>query len=207
MLSNNKIIHLTPRVFNESILTAKSTLENGGIIVYPTDTSYGIGTLWNNESGIRKILTLKNRPIEMGLPLLFGNISTVLRFAKLTDIEYQIVKQYWPGALTLIVNPTFELPLIQGSHKTIAVRIPQNLFLLRLLELLDAPLVGTSANISGKPSPHEVHDCVKYFGESIDLYIDDGKTIHSLDSTIIRVEHNRISVLRKGPVSISETIL
>ncbi len=199
---NEKIIRITPKTFDNAIELAQSILTSNGVIVFPTDTSYGIGTLWNNERGIRKILEIKKRPVEMGLPLLFGNLAAVLEFCELSDVEYAIAKRYWPGALTLITQPRYSLPLIQGRHNTIAVRIPQNLFLLDLLNKLNAPLIGTSANLSGAPSPHKISVSIEYFGELIDLYIDDGDTLHALDSTIIHVANDKISILRKGPVNV-----
>lgn len=188
--------------FQKAIEKSKEILEKGGIICFPTETVYGIGALINQKEAIEKIYHLKRRERTKALAGYFSNIEKVKKYVKdFPKIFNTLWDEYLPGPLTMILDASDEVPeYLNPCFDSLAIRVADNKFLLALLDILDAPLVGTSANISGEESmkdssePNEILD-------NIDLFIDEGKVKLGIESTVILIKDENFEVLREGYLS------
>ncbi len=189
---------------NESELSecAKS-IKDGGIVVFPTETVYGIGTNAYYKESVRNIYKVKQRPNEKPLCILVKNSSDIEKYAYISnDIEKKIIKKFMPGPLTIILKKkegTFDY--ISSGKETIGIRIPNNNIALELLNKADVPIVAPSANISGQPSGINFEDVLKDFYGKVDICINGGKSKLSTSSTIVQVLDNKPVILRQGPIT------
>ncbi|MGE4384589.1 MAG: L-threonylcarbamoyladenylate synthase [Endomicrobiaceae bacterium] len=173
-------------------------LESGGIVVLPTDTVYGIMTSIFNQSGQKQIYKLKNRNDRKPLIMLSDKISTLEQFVIFPKKISKIVKDFWPGQLTLIL-PTTELgKLLTGGRNNLGVRIPNCKILLDIMSEYNIPLMSTSANVSGKKSAVSADIAAEYFDKKIDAIIDAGVCKFSFESTVIDMVKFPYVVIRKG---------
>jgi L-threonylcarbamoyladenylate synthase len=177
-------------------------LKNGGIVVYPTETFYGLGVKFDMEDSLKKLYDIKQRPEEKAMPLIIGNkgLLTVVA-ASINDTALSLIDRFWPGPLTLIflANENLSEYITAGTH-TIAVRIPGESFALQLAKTANFPITATSANPSGLPPAQDAESVIKYFGDKIDLIIDGGHTSGGLPSTIVDVTGDKIKILREGVI-------
>ena len=181
-------------------------LQQGGIVAYPTDTIYGLGASMASHQGVERIYQVKQRPPDMALPLLVVNISQIEVLCEtVPEVARRLISIFLPGALTIVLPVSPSVPeIITAGGTTVAVRIPAHPVPLALIEGTGTPLVGTSANVSGRPSPltaDEVHD---QLGDGVDLIIDDGKPCPGTASTIVDVTGEVPVILREGAISREE---
>jgi L-threonylcarbamoyladenylate synthase len=188
---------------------AAEIVQSGGVIVYPTDTSYGLGCNPRIPEALDRLKAIKRRDRQLGVPLLFNNLDQCEAYHDFGYLERVIARLFWPGPLTLIVTARSEVPdHITVERSTIAVRVPDHIIPRRIAERIGGPLVGTSANRSGGPSPFDVTIALDQLGQEVDLYIDGGASQSSANSTIIGVEETgeegpmNIKVYREGQLSI-----
>ncbi|MFW9846995.1 MAG: L-threonylcarbamoyladenylate synthase [Candidatus Thorarchaeota archaeon] len=192
------------------IREAVSVLQGGGLVVYPTDTSYGLACDPTNEDAINRLLEVKKRNRGLGVPLLFSDFAQCELYHDFDNLERVLVRLFWPGALTLIVTPRESIPdLITGGRGSVAVRVPDHYIPRGIARGLGAPIVGTSANRSGGKNPFELSTAMEQLGDAIDLYIDAGPSSVEANSTIIGVEGTgndgeplNIKVFREGLLSV-----
>jgi L-threonylcarbamoyladenylate synthase len=183
-----------------------SILMNGGIIAYPTDTVYGLGACIENVQAIKRIYEVKNRPIDMPLPLLLADISWINRVTdSIPDIAFPLIDSFLPGALTLVMKKAGSIPdLISGGKDTIAFRIPDHPVTIALISGTANPLIGTSANTSGKPSALTADEVNKQLGDKIDYILDGGICPGGKESSIVDVTGDIPVLLREGALSKKE---
>ena len=170
----------------------------GKTICFATDTVFGIGALFDDFTGKKKIFKLKNRSVNKQLPVLASSIDMVLKHVISPSEEvYSLMEKYWPGALTIIFNN-------KKGNGTIAFRVPDNIYTRQLIDHF-GPLATTSVNISGEKPLNSVEEIDKAFGYKIDYIIKFPEDLPSsnLSSTIIKIEFNEILVLRQGSVYIN----
>lgn len=176
-----------------------STIKNGGIIVFPTDTIYGIGCDPLNNKAIEKIFTIKTRLRSKGLPILCDSIESVKKIAQVPDSAHQYMERYWPGKLTIIFKTTGLIPKeVTGTIDTIAVRIPGNDFTIRLISAIGGFLIGTSANKSEAQVPKNVNEIKEQISGDIDFMIDAGPVKDVRPSTILDITTPVPKIIRKG---------
>ena len=176
-------------------------IKNGGLVIFPTETVYGIGANGLDKNAIKKIYEAKQRPLNKPISLLVSNIDMIESVAKdITDIEYAIIKKFFPGPLTIILKKKETIPDIL----TIGIRMPANDIALNLINYAGVPLATPSANISGKPSGTNLKDIIKDFDGNVDCFIDDGPSKIGLASTIVKVVDGVPHILRQGSISIDE---
>ncbi len=192
----------------ETVEHAVEILNNGGVIVYPTDTSYGIGCDPRIPEAIDRLISIKRRSPSLGVPLLFADIDQCKNYHEFNALEIALARLFWPGPLTLVVSALPDLPeKVTGKRDSIAIRVPNHAVPREIARLLDGPIVGTSANRSGNPSPFTMLDAKNQLGDDVDLYIDAGPSKSSKNSTIIGVESGtpaNIRVYREGQLSIKQ---
>src|SRR4030042_4330850 len=177
-------------------------LKNGGIVVYPTETFYGLGAKFDMEDSLKKLYDIKQRHEEKAMPLIIGNkgLLTVVA-ASINDTALSLIDRFWPGPLTLIflANENLSEYITAGTHK-VAVRIPGESFALYLAITASFPITATSANLSGTSPAQDAETVIRYFGDKIDLIIDGGHTSGGLPSTIVDVTGDKIKILREGVI-------
>ena len=181
-------------------------LRQGGIVAYPTDTVYGLGASINIRQSVERIYLVKQRPLDMALPLLVASFSQIDELAgTVPAVALKLISQFLPGALTIVLPASSSVPdVITAGGTTVAIRIPAHPIPLALIEGIGTPLVGTSANISSKPSPLTAAEVHKQLGNEVDLIIDDGQPCPGTASTIVDVTGEMPVVTREGAISREE---
>jgi len=184
-----------------------AVLKRGGLVAFPTDTVYGLGASSILGAAVERIFTLKKRPRYAGLPLLLGHSSVLSRVARVVPpAAWSLAEAFWPGALTIVLYKADAVSeIITGGSSTVAVRVPAHPVPLALCEGLGAPLVGTSANISGCPSAVTADGVRAHFpGGEVDLVIEGGPLPAGRESTIIDLTAAVPTVLREGAVPLAD---
>ena len=181
---------------------AASVLSAGGVIVYPTETLYGIGAFASNSAAVDRIFEIKGRPHGKPIPLLVKDLHMAGKIANSPPIAAYLSDEYWPGRLTMILEQKTDLPevITCGSGK-IALRISSHPFMLGLFELISEPLTSTSANISGGPNLSDPEELFETFDGKVDLIVDSGKIPASKGSTIVDLTLDPPQILREGDIS------
>ncbi len=181
-------------------------LKEGGVVAFPTDTVYGLGACFNNLAAVERIYRLKQRPRNMGLPLLVANADQISAVAiDISPAAWLLVQRFMPGPLTLVFNKSKSVPdIATGGGITVAVRIPAHPVPLALIRGVGMPIIGTSANISGCPSPLTADEVVAQFGHNLELIIDGGRSPLGRESTIVDISGGMARILREGAVSRKE---
>jgi len=181
-------------------------LKQGGLVAFPTDTVYGLGAWADNRQAVEGVYRVKKRPQNMALPLLLAHTSQISEVAEFVpQVAWLLAYSFLPGALTLVLYKSKSVPdIITAGGITVAIRVPAHPIPIALIEGLGAPIVGTSANLSGKPSSVTAEDVYSQFGDKIDLVIDGGRCLGGGESTIVDVTGEKPVILREGAVSREE---
>lgn len=189
-----------PEGWNACLQEAASVIQKGGLLVYPTDTFYGLGCDAWNAASLKKIFALKGRPPEKPLLLLIAEAGDLRKLAKdVPPRAKRLMDAYWPGPLTLVFSASEAVPreACAGTGK-IGIRMPGCLFTRELIKRSGVPLVGTSANISGKGEAEDIKSIQGDFGEQVQLYIDAGKQSAKAASTVVDLTGKGPVILREG---------
>ena len=194
---------LKPTKENIRLITEK--LLNGDVIIFPTDTVFGIGCIATNTKAIEKIYKLKGREKTKSLLLNVANITTIKKFAKVSKLDNLLIKKFMPGALSLILNVKNQTPLSHYVIKDnkVGIRIPNNQTLLKILKKIKLPLISTSCNLSSKPACINAKDAEKIFGKDI-IILDSYEKLSGLSSTIIDTTEKEIKYIREGKIKFKE---
>lgn len=190
----------------KDIIRAKEALANNELIAIPTETVYGLAGNAYNETAIKKIFELKNRPFYNPLIVHIKSAAYLENIAcDIPDIARKLAEVFWPGPLTLVLKKQEHVSdLITSGKKTVAVRVPNHPLTLALLNSLDFPLAAPSANPFGSISPTNTKHVVNYFGESLDIILEGGECEKGLESTIIGFENNLPILYRHGTIPLEE---
>ena len=160
----------------EKIKEAANLLKKGAVLIFPTDTVYGIGTSYKNEPGMEKIFALKKRPKTKPLAILIDDKKRASEIVEINEFVEKEMERVWPGAVTLLLKAKAPLsPYLLDSSSKVGLRIPDHHLTLKLLEI-SGPLATTSANLSGQPANCQVETIDKAILEGVDLIIDTGET-------------------------------
>lgn len=178
-------------------------IQEGGIVIFPTETVYGIGVNGLNETAIKKLYEVKQRPTNKPISLLVNSIEMIEKVAKdITEIEYDLIKRFLPGPLTIVLKKKDIVPdIVTAGFDTIGIRMPENEIALKLIEYAGVPIATPSANISGRPSGTNLKEIMKDFNDKVDYFIDGGISKIGIASTIVQVVNDNPYILRKGKIS------
>lgn len=178
-------------------------IKEGGIVIFPTETVYGIGTNGLNEKAVQQLYEVKQRPLNKPISLLVNSIDMIEEIAKdITDIEYELIKEFFPGPLTIILKKNNIVPnILTANQDTVGIRMPANKIALKLIEYAGVPIATPSANISGRPSGTNIKDIMEDFDGKVDYFVDGGPSKIGRASTIVKVEKGIPKILRKGAIS------
>ncbi|MBI4822806.1 MAG: threonylcarbamoyl-AMP synthase [Nitrospirae bacterium] len=197
------IIKVNEKNIKKIFEVAVKTLREGGIVSYQTETFYAIGAKFDIESALRRIYALKKRPSEKAMPLIVADVKSLFMVAK--DVNRKasdLIERFWPGPLTILLPAKKGLSDFITHRGKVAVRVPGESFALLLGLMAGFPITATSANPSEMPPAKTAEMVMQYFGTSIDLIIDSGRTKARLPSTIVDTTGNKIKIIRQGGLRI-----
>src|ERR1035438_7139012 len=173
--------HPQPRNINRVV----KCLQDGGVIAYPTDTTYGIGCSIFNKKGIERIYRMKQREHKKPFSFICPNLSEVAQYARVSNTAFKILKRYLPGPYTFVLEATREVPdLLMTRQKTVGIRIPDTRICLDIVQLLGHPIVTTSANLSGEDPSADPSFIEEIFGHQLDIIVDGGELINETKCTL-----------------------
>ena len=191
---------------DEGIRKSVEIIENGGVIIFPTDTVYGIGCNPYDANAVKKIYEIKSREKIKSLPVLASSIEIVKQITIIDEFTEKIIKKYWPGPLTLILKlKDKNLKKSLNLEDKIAVRIPNSVCTLKLLNKCNL-IVGTSANVSGDSSFTNPQECMKNV-KNYDVFVDGGTITSKGESTIIEIENEKVHVIREGALKKEDIVI
>ncbi len=181
--------------YNRAFEAAVKALREKKIIIYPTDTVYGIGGVATSKEVVDEIYRIKKRDKEKPLSVLVGNLQQLQKFFKPSKEDLYYIYMRMPGPYTFILDAEAEIKKAVG-YERVGVRVPDNYFARKLALEVEAPIITTSANISGKEAPKSVEEICNELKESVALVVDGGKAKHSEPSTVVDIKAKKI--IRKG---------
>lgn len=185
------------------IAAAAAVLRGGGIVVYPTETFYGLGALARDAAALERLALAKLRPEGKPLPLLAADLGQVEEVAVLAGRAARLAARFWPGPLTLVLPARAGLPPeITAGTGTVGIRIPGSDVARALARAAGGPLVSTSANPAGGPPPARVEELAPALRGAVDHVLDGGETPGGLPSTVVEVQGEALRLIRPGALSI-----
>lgn len=190
----------------DDIQQAIRVLNNGGIIIYPTDTAFGIGCRIDRTESVDKLFALRRRPPTQAMPVLVDSVDMALTYLDSpNDIVRRLMNTYWPGALTIVsrCKKNVVYSPIRGNGETIGVRMPNHQTALRLIKGAGVPILGSSANFHGNPTPFRYEDLDPELVGLVD-YVVPGECTAGLVSTVVDATTLPLVVLRQGAVRLSK---
>ncbi len=191
---------------NDQIKKAAEILSKGGIIIFPTDTAFGIGCRMDNEKAIKKLFEIRKRPLTQATPVLVSSKEMAKQYIKSLpqDVETKLMDKYWPGALTIVLESKIDLvpDLVRGGSNNLGVRMPNNSTLLSLIELVGVPILGPSANFHGEQTPYSLEDLDKNLIQMVDFVLE-GECLYKSASTVIDCTNTPWKILRQGYININ----
>lgn len=190
----------------EKIKYAAAVVRAGGVVAFPTETVYGLAADAFNPEAVQKVFAAKERPQDNPLIVHIATPRDIILVARKPSKKTEaLIRRFWPGPLTLILAKRKRLPdIVSGCSKTVAVRMPDHKIALALIRAAKTPIVGPSANLSGRPSPTRAEDVALDLGGRIDLIIDGGRTELGIESTVLDMTVSPPAILRYGAVSVEE---
>lgn len=180
-------------------------LKMGGVVVFPTDTAYGIGCRIDDEKAIERLFKLRKRSETKAVPVLVSSVEMAKEYWKSVPQEVikKLMEPYWPGALTIILSSNIvKVPkLVRGGGETLGLRMPANKDLLDIISSVGVPILGTSANFAGEPTPYNFEDLDPELTRLVDCVLP-GKSSVKQASTVIDCSVTPWKTLRYGAVKI-----
>jgi tRNA threonylcarbamoyl adenosine modification protein (Sua5/YciO/YrdC/YwlC family) len=199
----SKVIHIDPEAPSaEAINLAASVLRDGGIVVFPTETVYGIGAAATSCIGPQEIVDIKMRSASKSLPWLVETEDALgIYGVEVPEYAHRLATAFWPGAITLVVKASERVGKdFRDSRGTVALRCPDNEVVQELIRASGGPIITTSANTSGNPSAASFDDLEPRIVAAADLTLDGGETLHGVHSTIVDCTGPQAVVVRDGAI-------
>ncbi len=190
----------------QAIERALKVLHRGGLVAFPTDTVYGLGSLAFDRKAVLRIYMAKGRGGEKAIPILLANKRDLPKVALDPPAEaLRLIERFWPGPLTLILWRAGDVPSEVSPYPTVAVRAPDHPFALELLQVA-GPMAVTSANLTGEPSACTASRVMASMRGRLELILDGGETPSDQPSTIVDCTKPNPVVLREGPLSYEQIL-
>lgn len=190
------------RATEDSILAASHIVKRGGLVVYPTDTVYGLGCDPFNVEAVKRVFKAKGER-KKPLPVLASNIEYAEKIVYLSKMARRIAARFWPGPLTFVLPKKRALPnIVTCNLDSVGVRVPRHDTANHLIQLSEGLLIGTSANKTGKNPPRTAHEANKQLGKEVDMILDGGPAPLGVASTVIDLTSEEPRILREGPISL-----
>lgn len=188
------------------IIAAGDLIRDGGLVVFPTETVYGLGADALNPAAVRRIFAAKGRPADNPLIVHVAEVAEIGRVAAETSpTARRLLAEFAPGPVTLVLPARADLPrTVTAGLDTVAIRLPAHPVARALLRAAGVPIAAPSANRSGAPSPTTVEMARRSLGDAVDFYLDGGPCSVGLESTVISLQDNEITILRPGAVTAAD---
>ncbi len=199
-MSVTKVIKInSQKPEDKLLLRAADVLRDGGLVIVPTETVYGIAANKLNNQALERLNQIKKRPKEKHFSLHIADKDKIVEYAKDIPVAaFKLIDKFWPGPLTIILK--------SPDNSTIGIRMPDNEIFCRIIALADVPVVCPSANISGKPAPANFAETLKDLDGLVDLAIDAGATKLGEESTVVDLTIDPVQVLREGVIKKDEVL-
>jgi len=189
------------RVSTSVLERVVASLKAGAVVVYPTDTAYGLAADPANARAVRRVFAIKGRRAEKQLPLIAGSRESAAAFVRLSGLSLKLAERYWPGPLTIVAPVRGRSA--SGAGGTAALRVPASVWARALANGLGHPITSTSANLSGRPAIYAQDGIRRSFAgrrHQPDIFLDAGRLRPRPPSTIVKVSRGKVIILRAGPV-------
>lgn len=182
---------------------AAKGIKRGELVLFPTETVYGIGANALDKDAVNKIFKAKGRASDNPLIVHICNLDMLNNLiTNIGEIEKKLINKFWPGPLTVIFNRKECIPdNVTAGLETVGIRMPSNEIARKLIELSELPIAAPSANISGKPSGTNIEDIIDELDGKVDYILDAGMVDIGVESTVIRVVENKVHILRPGKIT------
>jgi L-threonylcarbamoyladenylate synthase len=203
----SEIIRVNPeKIEPDKIGRISTVLKSGGLIVYPTETFYGLGADCYSAAAAKRIYSLKERAAAKPLSVVVSDIDMLRDITAVIPPKLEeLVSPFWPGPLTIVLTASEKVPrVLLGGGSTIGVRLPGSEWLRQLVHVAGFPITATSANVSGTKELSQSEEVISAFAGKVDLIVDGGKTPGMLPSTVIGLSSARLKILREGVLPASE---
>jgi len=199
----SKYIDLRNNNDYERIKLAAESIKQGNLVLFPTETVYGIGANALDEKAVKEIFIAKGRASDNPLIVHIANIQMLDKLVQnVSEIELKLMEAFWPGPFTIVLEKSSIIPsVITAGLDTVAIRMPSSIIAKKLIEESGCPIAAPSANISGKPSGTLVEDIIDELDGKVDFIIDAGKVDIGVESTVVRVVDGVVHILRPGKVT------
>lgn len=185
----------------EGLRVAAATMRNGGVVIYPTETVYGIGCLPSDPDATMRICEIKGRA-EKPLPLVCSDTEMARKVVQFNATAEKLAEAFWPGPLMFILPSKVVYPMwVTHGKSTLGLRVPGTEVPRKLAQLAGGVIVSTSANISGEPPATTAKEALSKTGFKVDLVVDGGPSPGGKPSTIIDLSGKEMWILRSGPIS------
>lgn len=203
-----RVLNWKNNINNDELIDVSKCLKNGGLIIFPTETVYGLGALATNETAVNNIFIAKGRANDNPLIVHLSNKTEIEKYAVISnDIEKQLIDSFMPGPFTLILKKKDIIPNnVSANLDTVGIRIPNNNIANAILSIENLPIAAPSANTSGKPSGTTVEDIIDEFDGKVDYIIDGANTDIGLESTVVKVINGIPTILRPGYITKEDII-
>lgn len=179
-------------------------IANGGVVAFPTDTVYGLGVVFDCPIALEKLKASKGRPDNKPIPMMIGSLEQLRHVAEVNEQIERLIQAFMPGGFTLILKRKDTVKdYVTNGFDTIACRMPDDTFILNMIQQVGKPLLVTSANISGAPTGITTEEVIRDFDGKIDMIVS-GECKGLLSSTIVNVSDGNCTIVRQGPVSETE---
>lgn len=202
----SKVYNFKENINKNDLIEIGKIIKNGGLVVFPTETVYGIGADARNKEAVKKIFKAKGRPQDNPLIVHISNYDMLNKFTcDISDIEKKLMDRFWPGPFTIILKSNGNLPIdVTAGLDTVGVRMPDNDIALSIIEESNTPIAAPSANVSGRPSGTNIKDIFDELDNKVDAFVDGGDTNIGIESTVVKVDNNVVNILRPGKVSLED---
>lgn len=207
---NTEIFKISPSSPNEDIIKyAAQKIRDGKLVVFPTETVYGLGADATNEKAVESIFSAKGRPSDNPLIIHICEPADAENYAYTSPLYYRLAEAFMPGPLTVIMKSKESIPKkTRGGLDTVAVRCPESLIARELIKYSKTPIAAPSANLSGSPSPTTAEHVINDMMGRVDVIIDGGSSEFGLESTIVKIEEeDSLTLLRPGKITVEELML
>jgi L-threonylcarbamoyladenylate synthase len=185
----------------EGITYAATVIRDGGVVIYPTETVYGLGCAPSDPDATKRILQIKQRA-DKPLPLICSSMEIARKIVKFNPTAARLAERFWPGPLMLILPNKINYPIwVTYGKKTLGIRVPGSETSRKLAELSAGVIVSTSANMSGANPPRSAKEAINQIGKDVDVVVDGGPSLGQLPSTILDLSGSEMWIVRSGPIT------
>lgn len=189
---------------DDIVLEVAEEVAAGNLIVYPTETVYGIGADIFNEVAVKNLFLAKNRPFDMALSVAVSDKNMMESIAVLDENADKLIDAFLPGPLTIIIEKKPEVPdLVTSLSKKVGIRMPDHPVAMEIIKRT-GPLVATSANLHSNPDATDIDSAVKDLGSNVSIYVDSGPSKLKKPSTIVWIMNGEVEIVRQGAITIKE---